>query len=176
MIYNTYMGECNVFYDENGWSACQSCGAYVDDVEPNDTDTESEREEAYSQEYLASFGDIDGATYDDLKADYFLARARFRRKAQRGTRRSRQPRFHAGGPRKGKGKGRDPCKGVEEGKREPCKQKFKECNSIKKRRDRFTCRKGATKAFGKKSGKKKEETRKEEVEDGETEEEPEIIV
>ena len=39
------MGERNVFYDENGWSACQSCGAYVDDVEPNDTDTESEHDE-----------------------------------------------------------------------------------------------------------------------------------
>jgi len=96
-----------VYYDEDGWQACSTCGSFAYPTEhndDNDTDTESEAdvEQMDTEEYKAYLGDMEGYGYDDLKTEYFFAKRRFRSFARRPPRRSRFPRtsFH----RKGKGK------------------------------------------------------------------------
>lgn len=74
--WDQYLEEPNVYYDEDGSAACNACGAYAaDDEERNDTDTESEGELAGTPELQAYLGSFEGATLDNPKHDYFLARA-----------------------------------------------------------------------------------------------------
>ena len=86
-----------VYYDEDGWQACSTCGSFAYPTEhndDNDTDTESEAdvEQMDTEEYKAYLGDMEGYGYDDLKTEYFFAKRRFRSFARRPPRRSRFPR------------------------------------------------------------------------------------
>ena len=90
--------------------ACAHCGAYDgDDEYGDDTETEDDADQS-SQEYHAFLGDLSGATYEGLRQDYLLAKARFRHLSGRFSRRSRFPRrapWAKGRGKKGRGgKGR----------------------------------------------------------------------
>ena len=94
--------------DEEGWVACDACGAYEDDT-GNDTETEDEvgAHELTPDEEFDYVGDLTGATEDSLRSEYFLAKRRFRYHTGRAPRRVRFPKrapWRKG--RKGKGKGR----------------------------------------------------------------------
>ena len=56
-----------VFYDEDGWTACNQCGSYLED-EAHSTDTGSEWEDAaQSAELQAYLGSFEGCNLEPLK-------------------------------------------------------------------------------------------------------------
>ena len=82
------------YYDEEGWENCSACGAYTDDDGGNSTETESEVELLNSspeelEHYLGSF---EGTSLEQLREEYFLAKARFRHSAGKRSRAARFPR------------------------------------------------------------------------------------
>ena len=78
------VSETSSYYDEDGWENRSACGAYADDDGGNSTKTESELELLTNsgeelEHYLGSF---EGTTLDQLREEYFLAKARFRSAAR----------------------------------------------------------------------------------------------
>ena len=88
------VSQTSSYYDEDGLENCSSCGAYADDDRGNSTETESEFELLTNsgeelEHYLGSF---EGTTLDQLREEYFLAKARFRYAAGKRSRAARFPR------------------------------------------------------------------------------------
>ena len=64
--------EPSVFYDDCGWAACSACGAYADEDDYNETDTESESELVGTPALTAYLGSFEGETSESLLNSYLL--------------------------------------------------------------------------------------------------------